>query len=142
MRKQTDREYSNSVKLQIPSSPKYASLARNLVFQAARNEGFGFYEAADLKLIVGEAIQYVIQYAYGNRDNFPVFIECNFKKDRMEIRIRDYGVKMDEEQLSSVNLSDYRVSGLGMYMIKQLADHFYLDKSSGNGNLMIIMKKK
>ena len=141
-KKKGKKEFGNVVRIQIPSHPRFASIARNFIFQIAREEGFGYYESADIKLITGEAIHYITKYAYKNRVDLPIFIEVMLLPGKMEIRIRDFGEKLEESKITGYDLSDYRFDGLGMYIIKNLADHFYLDTSLEKGNQIILMKLK
>lgn len=136
------RDYQNLIRLQIPSHPRYLSLVRSFVFNAARENGFSLYDSADIRLIVGEAVQNIIKHAYLNHYDRPIFIELNFSKDKLEIRLRDYGVKSKLSDLKSFDVSDYREEGIGLFLIQQLTDHYYLDQSMEIGNQLVLMKKK
>ncbi|WCL48366.1 ATP-binding protein [Leptospira sp. GIMC2001] len=134
--------YANTIRLQIPSHPKYLSLSRSFVFNAARDNGFSLYDSADIRLIVGEAVQNIIKHAYLENYDRPIFIDMEFFKEKVEIRIRDYGVKSKLASMKSYDLSDYREEGLGLYLIRKLTDHYFLDQSMEVGNQMVLMKKK
>ncbi|MEM0502990.1 MAG: ATP-binding protein [Thermoplasmata archaeon] len=135
-------DYANTIRLQIPSHPRYLQIVRNFAFHIARENGFSLYDSADIRLIVGEAIQNIIKHAYLEKYDKPIFIEFKFFKDKMEIRIRDYGLKSILANLKSYDLSDYREEGLGLYLIRRLTDHYYLDQSLEYGNQLVLMKKK
>lgn len=135
-------DFANLVRLQVPSHPRYLSLARSFVFNAARENGFSLYDCADIRLIVGEAMQNVIKHAYNNEYDKPIFIELHFLKEKLEIRIRDYGLKAKLANLKSYDLSDYREEGLGLYLIRRLTDHYFLDQTFEVGNQLVLMKKK
>jgi serine/threonine-protein kinase RsbW len=135
-------DYANLIRLQVPSHPRYLSLARSFVFNAARENGFSLYDAADIRLIVGEAMQNIIKHSYLEIYNRPIFIELHFDKDKIEIRFRDYGLKSKLANLKSYDLTDYREEGLGLFLIRKLTDHYYLDQSMEFGNQLILMKKK
>jgi serine/threonine-protein kinase RsbW len=139
---QKNPDYSNLVRLQIPSHPKYLSLARGLAFQAARDNGFSLYDSADLRLIIGEALLNIIQHAYLDRYDRPIFIDMRFFPDKVEIKIRDYGIKSKLANMKSYDLSDYREEGLGLYLIRRLTDHYFLDQSMEVGNQIVLLKKK
>ena len=125
--KKTD--YARVVRLQIPSHPRYISTTRNFFFHLALEQGFSLMDSVDLKLILGEALTNVIKHAYEGKNDQPIFIEFFFDKDRLEIRIRDYGKKALPNDLKSFDLSDYREHGIGLFMIKQLTDYYYLGLS-------------
>jgi serine/threonine-protein kinase RsbW len=136
------RDYENILRLQIPSHPRYLSLTRSFVFNAARDNGFSLYDAADIRLIVGEAIQNIIKHAYLDQYDRPIFLDLYFLKEKLEIRIRDYGIKSKLANMKSYDISDYREEGLGLYIIRKLTDHYFLDQSMEIGNQLVLMKKK
>lgn len=135
-------DYENIIRLQVPSHPRYLSLARSFVFNAARENGFSLYDSADIRLIVGEAMQNIIKHSYLEIYNRPIFIELYFDRDMVEIRFRDYGIKTKLANLKSYDMSDYREEGLGLFLIRELTDHYFLDQSMEVGNQLVLMKKK
>jgi serine/threonine-protein kinase RsbW len=135
-------DYENSIRLQVPSHPKYLAMTRSLVFNAARENGFSLLDSADIRLIVGEALLNIIKHSYLNTYDRPIFIDLLFFKEKVEIRIRDYGIKTKLSNLKSYDVSDYREEGIGLYLIRQLTDHYFLDQSLDQGNQMVLMKKK
>ncbi len=136
------KNYANLVRIQIPSHPRYLSIIRSFAFHVAMENGFSLYDSADVKLIVGEVVQNIIKYAYLEQYDKPIFIEFHFLREKMEIRIRDYGLKSNLANMKSYDLSDYREEGLGLYLIQRLSDHYYLDQSVEVGNQFVLMKKK
>lgn len=136
------KNYGNLLRLQIPSHPRYIRQVRNFIFQIARDEGFSYQDSADIKLMVGETLHYIMQYACNEKYDMPVFIEISLFPEKLEIRIRDYGKKLDEKFLTGFDLSDYRSDGLGFYIIKKIADHFFLETTNEIGNQFILMKAK
>lgn len=138
--KKTD--YAKIVRLQIPSHPRYISITRNYFFNLALENGFTLFDAVDLKMILGEAITNVIKHAYNGQNDKPIFLDFYFEKDRVEIKVRDYGIKTESKDLKSFDLSDYRENGIGIFMIKQLTDYYFLDQSFEIGNQMVMIKRK
>lgn len=136
------RDYENILRLQIPSHPRYLALTRSFVFNAARENGFSLYDSADIRLIVGEAVQNIIKHAYLEKYDKPIFLDLYFLKEKLEIRIRDYGIKSKLANMKSYDLSDYREDGIGLFLIRQLTDHYFLDQSMEIGNQLVLMKKK
>ncbi|MGE8722135.1 ATP-binding protein [Leptospira terpstrae] len=139
-KKQTD--YSKVVRIQIPSNPRFVSHTRNYFFNLCLEHGFSLFDSMDLKLVIGEAIVNVIRHAYSGQTNKPIFLEIQFDKDRVEIKLRDYGKKVEPGELRSFDLSDYREHGIGLFMIKELTDYYFLDQSFEIGNQMVLIKRK
>lgn len=135
-------DYSNVIRLQIPSNPKYVAIARNFVFNLAKENGFSLPDAFDIKLIVGEALVNVIKHSYLNKHDKPIFIEVKIFREKIEIRIRDFGIKANLEKMKSADMNDYREDGLGILLLRSLSNHFYIDQSPEIGNKIILMKMK
>ncbi|MCC6275587.1 MAG: ATP-binding protein [Leptospiraceae bacterium] len=135
-------DYSNVIRLQIPSNPKYVAIARNFVFNLAKENGFSLPDAFDVKLIVGEALVNVIKHSYLNKHDKPIFIEVKIFREKIEIRIRDFGIKANLEKMKSADMNDYREDGLGILLLRSLSNHFYIDQSPEIGNKIILMKMK
>ncbi|WP_010569548.1 ATP-binding protein [Leptospira broomii] len=133
--------YSNQFRIQIPSHPRYVSVARNFVYNLARESGFTLYDSADLKLAVGECLLNVIKHAYLGKHGYPIFLEILIFDNRMEVRIRDFGVQKNLSDMRGYDLGDYREEGIGLYLVRKLTDHFYVDQS-GKGNRLILTKMK
>lgn len=138
--KKTD--YGKIVRFQIPSHARYISHTRNYFFNLCLEHGFSLYDALDLKLVLGEALTNVVRHAYDNHTDKPIYIDLYFDKERVEIRIRDYGRKTEPRDLKSFDLNDYREGGIGLYMIKKLTDYYYLDLSVEVGNQLVLIKRK
>ncbi|EMJ96882.1 ATP-binding protein [Leptospira sp. WS58.C1] len=134
-------DYSNQFRIQIPSHPRYVTVARNFVYNLARESGFSLYDAADLKLAVGECLLNVIKHAYLGKTNYPIFLEVTVLENRIEVRIRDFGVQKNISEIRGYDPGDYREEGIGLYLVRKLTDHFYIDQS-GKGNRLILTKMK
>lgn len=135
-------DYGKVVRIQIPSNPRFVSHTRNYFFNLCLEHGFSLFDSMDLKLVIGEAITNIIRHAYSGRTNKPIFIEIQFDKDRVEIKLRDYGLKVEPKDLRSFDVSDYREHGIGLFMIRELTDYYFLDQSFEIGNQMVLIKRK
>ncbi|EMJ93214.1 ATP-binding protein [Leptospira alstonii] len=136
------KSLENLFRLQIPSHPRYLSIVRNLIYNLAFENGFTAGDSADLKLAVGECLLNVIKHSYGGKKNLPIFIETTLFDNRMEIRIRDFGSQKNLSEIRGYEPNDYREEGIGLYLVKKLTDHFYLDQSLPEGNRLILTKLK
>ncbi|TGM04967.1 ATP-binding protein [Leptospira jelokensis] len=135
-------DYGKVVRIQIPSNPRFVSHTRNYFFNLCLEHGFSLFDSMDLKLVIGEAITNIIRHAYLGNTNKPIFIEIQFDRDRVEIKLRDYGIKVEPKDLRSFDVSDYREHGIGLFMIRELTDYYFLDQSFEIGNQMVLIKRK
>ncbi|AKP25749.1 Histidine kinase-like ATPase domain protein [Leptospira interrogans serovar Manilae] len=136
------KNLDNLFRLQIPSHPRYLSIVRSLVYNLAFENGFTASDSADLKLAVGECLLNVIKHSYEGKKNLPIFLEISLFDNRIEIRIRDFGNQKNLSEIRGYEPSDYREEGIGLYLVKKLTDHFYLDQSLPEGNRLILTKLK
>ncbi len=139
---QKKADYSKLIRLQIPSQPRFVSHARDLLFSVARHHSFSLSSATDLKIAFGEVLANVIKHAYSNEDDHPIFIEIKLEFEKIEVRVKDFGKKAKPTKMRSLDLNDYRESGLGLFLIKHLTDHYYLDENQSIGNETVLIKKK
>ena len=129
------------VRLQIPSNPRYVSLARDMVYRLCRQHGFTAGGAFDLKLISGEAINNIIMHAYQKKEDRPIYIEVLFHPEYAELHFRDLGIQRPIGPDSARDLSDYRERGLGVYLIRKLSDYHFYDQNRKIGTLLVIKKR-
>ncbi|MEQ8351009.1 MAG: ATP-binding protein [Leptospiraceae bacterium] len=129
------------VRMQFPSHPRFVAQMRRFVFDTCIGSGFSNAAAFDLKVITGEALTNIIKYAYDNRTDRPVFLEMFFYRTYLEMRIKDMGKRSPVGQNLARDLSDYRESGLGIFLISHLSDYHYFDQSADVGTTLVIKKR-
>ncbi len=129
-----------AVEIKIASDPKYLKILRSAVYHLSKLCGFSNKEGNALTLAVGEAAANIIKHAYKNEKNKPIFMSCKILDDRLEIRLRDFGPKVDTRKIKSRELEDVRPGGLGVHFIKSTMDVVIYDNSQENGNQLILAK--
>ncbi|WP_456398509.1 ATP-binding protein [Mesoaciditoga sp.] len=125
----------------LPASVKVVKatrcVLRNLLISNDVNNESLLY---DLELVLSEALVNVIEHTY-NFDSSKL-ISCTFKIDDgfLEMRIRDFGPKVELEKLKPRSLSQPREGGLGLYLIRNLVDSWEYEDVC-NGNSLILRRK-
>ena len=82
----------------------------------------------NINLVLEEAVVNVVSYAYPDKTQQHLFwVECEINKDKYSTwRIIDKGVPFDptqqEEADITLNAEDRPIGGLGIFMIRQIAD--------------------
>ncbi|PKL64828.1 MAG: ATP-binding protein [Methanomicrobiales archaeon HGW-Methanomicrobiales-3] len=109
-------------------------------------EAYGFAPEAilDTQLAVEEAITNIIVHGYKRPDG-EIQITCSRVSDAIEIRIADSAPPFDplslpEPDLSST-VSERRIGGLGIYLIRRVMDGFFYRYEDGK-NILTLIKKK
>lgn len=130
----------DTIEVKIFSDPKYLKILRCAVFHLARLCGFSNNEGNALTVAVSEAGANIIKHAYKNEKDKPITMSCRMLDDRLEIVLRDSGMKTDPEKIKSRNLEDVRPGGLGVHIIKSTMDVVAYDNSSEDFNYLTMAK--
>ncbi len=107
---------------------------------------YGFFPEAilDTQLAVEEAITNIIVHGYQRPDG-EIQVICSRMSDAIEIRIADSAPPFDPLSLPEPDLdstvSERRIGGLGIYLIRQVMDGFSYRYEDGKNNLILIKKK-
>lgn len=134
-------ETKDRVRFVIPSHPRYTALARDFVYRLCLLHGMTSSAAFDLKVVTGEAIANIIQHAYEKKTDQSIVVDARLYRDYVELRIRDFGRQKPVTSDMAHDLSDYRESGLGVFLISNLSDYHYYDQSFKVGTELIVKKK-
>ena len=134
------------VKLDIPAKAEYVVLGRLALAGLLRSRG-GFSEdaVADLKLALTEACSNSVRHAYDH--DGQVHLAFNVQKDRVTIEIRDEGGGFHEDDVDcpecqgvpEIGLAD---GGMGISIIRAVADEFDLRKPDGGGTVLFLAKRR
>jgi len=106
--------------------------------------GFAPEAILDTQLAVEEAITNIIGHGYKRPDG-EIQVICSGMSDAIEIRIVDSAPPFDplslpEPDLSST-VSERRIGGLGIYLIRRVMDGFLYRYEDGK-NILTLIKKK
>jgi len=106
--------------------------------------GFAPEAILDTQLAVEEAITNIIVHGYKRPDG-EIQVICSGMSDAIEIRIVDSAPPFDplslpEPDLSST-VSERRIGGLGIYLIRRVMDGFLYRYEDGK-NILTLIKKK
>lgn len=129
------------LRMQFPSHPRFVGQMRRFVYDTCMVSGFSRATAFDLKLLTGEALTNIIRHAYESRTDKPIFLEMLFFRTYLEMKIKDLGKKSPVGQDLARDLSDYRETGLGIYLISHLADYHYFDQTADVGTTLVVKKR-
>ena len=129
---------SDAIEIQIPPRPDYVSLVRVVVAAAAELEPtLEPLRIDDLRVAVSEATTNAIQAHIRSGCTRPVRVTCRSAGGRVSVVVRDEGPGFDADSLLAVPPSESparlgRESGMGISIIRALADEFHV-RSSPHG---------
>jgi serine/threonine-protein kinase RsbW len=119
------------VRLRIPAKPEYITLGRLALTGLARLRPLSDELLADLKLALTEATSNSVRHAYPDAEGW-VEISYELQGDRLVIMVTDEGEGFDAAESAEVDdLENLTEGGLGIAIIRSIADEFELGKGPG-----------
>ena len=104
--------------------------------------GFRGKALDDLLVALGEATSNSIRHAYANEKGHEVRITLEDQPDKIVLRIRDFGKKINLSQVKPPELPPTKPSGLGIYFMKTMVDDLQYNTAHAQGNEVILTKFK
>jgi serine/threonine-protein kinase RsbW len=122
---------ARTVRLTIPAKPEYITLCRLALTGLARLHPLSDELLADLKLALTEATSNSVRHAYPG-DGGSVEISYELHGDRLVIEVTDEGEGFDPaDESGNGDLENLTEGGLGIAIIRSIADEFELSKGPG-----------
>ena len=119
---------------------------REFVGEVARQVGFSEKEIYSIQLAADEASTNIIEHAYAGVANGSLEIDCTTTGDDLKIVIRDHGKSFDPSSVPEPNvkadLTERKIGGLGMYLMRKLMDDVSYVSSPEGGNILTMIKRK
>lgn len=130
----------DTVEIKISSDPKFLKIVRSGVDHLCKICGFNKEVRQSITLAVNEATSNIIKHAYRNAKDKPIIITCCIGNGRLEIVLRDFGIKVNPKNIKSRKLEDVKPGGLGVHIIKSIMDVVIYDNLVKEGNQLTLVK--
>ena len=118
---------------------------REFVGGTARKAGFSEKEIYAIQLAADEASSNIIEHAYAGTTGGKLEIELIVSRNALKIIMRDRGKSFDPSSVPEPNvkadLSERKIGGLGMYLMRQLMDEVSYESSPQAGNTLTMVKR-
>ena len=125
------RDGARSITLRIPAKAEYITLCRLALTGLAQLRDIGEDTMADLKLALTEAVSNSVRHAYGEKGDGHVDITYELRPDRLDIQVVDDGDGFDPDEKPSLEDEELSEGGLGIAIIRTIADEFEIDSKPG-----------
>jgi serine/threonine-protein kinase RsbW len=122
---------TRSIHLRIPAKPEYITLCRLALTGLAQLRDIGEDTMADLKLALTEAVSNSVRHAYPDDADGHVDITYELQPDRLGIQVVDDGDGFDPEEAPSFEGEELTEGGLGISIIRTIADEFEIESKPG-----------
>lgn len=125
-----EREGIRVVRLRIPAKAEYIALARLALTGLTDLAGVTPEVAADLKLALTEAVSNSVRHAYGDTGGF-VEVAYELSGQALAIEVVDDGAGFDPERPPALEGEELSEGGLGIAIIRTIADDFEIESEAG-----------
>jgi serine/threonine-protein kinase RsbW len=119
-----------TVRLRIPARAEYIALARLALSGLADIVELSDELVADLKLALTEAVSNSVRHAYADEGGF-VSIAYELSRHTLAIEVVDDGEGFDPERPPLLEGEELTEGGLGIAIIRTIADEFELNSQPG-----------
>jgi serine/threonine-protein kinase RsbW len=145
MATETLTDGGRTVSLRIPAKAEYITLCRLALTGLGQLREIGDDTMAELKLALTEAVSNSVRHAYGPDGEGSVDVRYELHPDRLGIEVVDDGEGFDPDAPEPPAASDDQElseGGLGIAIIKSIADEFELRSSPGTRGSMLRFVKR
>jgi serine/threonine-protein kinase RsbW len=132
---------ARTVRLTIPAKAEYITLVRLALSGLSHLGPLDDETLGDLKLAVTEACSNSVRHAYRDGREGAVEVVYELHPDRLVVEVRDDGEGFTVEQTLPVGGTSLTEGGLGIAIIRELADELELGPGdSGKGSRLRFVK--
>jgi len=129
-----------AIQLDMPSSPRYVSLARLVVSAVARGLDFSEESIDDLKVVVSEMCTNAIIHCEPRREDQRIQLICRPRPGALTVEVKDSGQGFDPSCVGTFEDGLAAGKGFGIPLIRSLVDEFELETDEGKGTVVRITK--
>jgi serine/threonine-protein kinase RsbW len=119
---------------------------RGFAAQAARDAGLQDSEVNAVVLAIDEACSNIVEHAYRGVKKGQIECTCDAGPDALTIILRDHGKAFDVSKVPApdvgADLSDRRIGGLGIFLMRKLMDEVRFEAQGKSGNVLTMVKHK
>jgi serine/threonine-protein kinase RsbW len=131
-----------TIALRIPAKAEYITLCRLALTGLGQLRGIPDGTMADLKLALTEAVSNSVRHAYGPNGDGSVDVRYELHPDRLAVEVVDDGHGFDPEVETEPEGEELTEGGLGIAIIKSIADEFELRTAPGErGSTLRFVKR-
>jgi serine/threonine-protein kinase RsbW len=125
------RDGTRAITLRIPAKAEYIALCRLALSGISQVREIGEEALAELKLALTEAVSNSVRHAYGPEGEGHVDIRYELAPDRLGIEVVDNGEGFDPDEAPLFEGDELSEGGLGIAIIRSIADEFEIQSSPG-----------
>lgn len=128
------------VRLTMPAKAEYITLGRLALTAIARVQPLSAETLSDLKLALTEACTNSVRHAYREGRSGTVEIVYQIEPDRLIVEVADDGQGFEPADLSGSGNGDLSEGGLGIAIIRAVADEVEIGERESGGSRLRFVK--
>jgi serine/threonine-protein kinase RsbW len=132
--------------VQFAAKFEYLDEIRGFVGGIARTGGFSDKDVYNIQLATDEAASNIIEHAYEKVKDGVLELSCGVRDDLITIILIDHGESFDPSEIPlpdlKADLSDRKIGGLGIFLMRKLMDDVSYEVKAGQGNILTMTKRK
>jgi serine/threonine-protein kinase RsbW len=136
-----ERDGMRTVRLRIPAKAEYIALSRLALAGLAELTPMDEATLADLKLALTEAVSNSIRHAYDGGDGY-VEVAYELTGTALGIEVVDDGAGFDPERPPVLEGEELTEGGLGIAIIRTVADELQIDSRPGSRGSRLRFRKR
>ncbi|NOZ61188.1 MAG: ATP-binding protein [Calditrichaeota bacterium] len=140
MTQQQTSEKVETIEIRIPAKPQFLKIIRAAVGSICEISGICLDDLHNVILAVDEACSNIIKHTYGGPSDEPIRATILICQGKIEIRLRDFGKKIDIKKIKPRKLDEIRPGGLGVHFINAVMDEVEYDNQFEQGNQVKLVK--
>ncbi|GAB6188446.1 hypothetical protein JCM30566_01850 [Marinitoga arctica] len=130
------------IEIEILSKTKYIKILRESMKHFLRLNDYDDEEQIFfMELALNEAVANVIEHTYKFNEEKKIKIKFEINNNQFKVYIRDFGEKINIEEVKSRDLDEIKDHGLGVHIITQVFDEMVWNNINEEGNLLTLIKK-
>jgi serine/threonine-protein kinase RsbW len=131
------------VEVTLESTLKSIEVAEDITRRVCARAGLDEEVQLNIEMAVHESVFNAIQHGNKNDASKHIWLRYQIFGDRLEIRVRDQGNGFDPSAIPDCRAPEHLldVSGRGIFLIRTFMDEFRVEKISGLGTEVTMVKR-
>ena len=128
--------------VKLDSDPCHLQTGLKELTPFLQETGFPEKTLQSLLVVLGEGVTNASRHSYGCEKGRPIEITLEDFPEKLVIRLRDYGKKINLAGIKEPTLPPVSGGGLGIYFMKTIMDDLQYNTAHAEGNELIMTKYK
>lgn len=139
------KNHDIALDIKVPNQTRYLSLigriGEDIAKEIDRFSGDRETLAYQINLVLTEAMTNAIKYGRSDKSDDCVHILINIAENELLIRIFDFGLGFDINEVNPPDFNQLEDKGRGIFLIREIMDSVTYIRNGGNGNVLVMIKQ-